>query len=777
MDLPISWLADWLGGWAEGPTEIARTLERLGYEVDGMAAAEAGLRSVKLAEVLEREPHPAADRLSVLQLSLGDGERVQVVTAAPNGYPGDRVWHAPAGTVLPDGRLVGTEHLRGVRSMGMLLSGAEAGYLGAGEGLWIWRGEGRPGDPWPQVMGSDTVLQLSLTPNLAQYGHSILGVARDLAAAADRPLPVVPPAPDLSGGARLARIEARDLCPVYAVAQLECGDPSGPLPWIWQRRLALAGARLVHPVVDATNAVRIDMGQPLHAFDLDCVHLPLVVRRAEWHEALVLLDGRALALTPEDLVIADAEGPVALAGVMGGQRTAVSAKTRRVLLESAHFDRASVYRTARRHQIASDAAARFGRGTDPEAALPAVVRFHQVLTQFGASATLAAVQLEGQVPAPRHVPFRPDRLRIWTGLALGDAELAQQLDRSGFSLEAGRVRVPSWRPDIEGAQDLAEEISRIVGMEAIPARLPARAGTGTPDPEMRQADRVRDWLVAAGLTEVVTRSLIPPGSSDPLGLPPAVHVVRNPLRAEESVLRTSVWPGLLEAARYNRDRGIGRVGLFEVGPAYGGRATAPVEWLEAGILVTLGEWADLFGPIQRTVYDLKGWVDELSRRLGWGFRWGGAPPSAALHPGRSLAIMRAGELWGELGELHPSVQEAWRLPRTAVARWRIPSAAVAEHGRSSRMSPPPPYPAVRRDVSLRIPEGTSWAVIEELLHRSAGAHVESIRPFDQYQDASGPSVTVAIYYRAPDRTLTDSEVDAQLDGLVAQMEQNGISRR
>lgn len=777
MDLPISWLADWLHEGAEGPGAVASALERMGYEVDGIEVAEAGLHTVQLARVLERKPHPAADRLSVLQLVLGPGDPVQVVTGAANGHPGDRVWYAAPGTVLPDGRRLGTEHLRGVRSMGMLLSGAEAGYVGAGHGLWVWEGEGQPGDSWVQVMGPDTVLHLSLTPNLAQYGHSVLGIARDVAAAASRPLPALPAAPPLTAGERLARIEAADLCPVYAVAPLECADPAGPLPWHWQRRLALAGARLIHPVVDATNAVRIDMGQPLHAFDQDRVRLPLVVRRAAPDEVLVLLDGRSVTLTPEDLVIADGEGPVALAGVMGGQRTAVTSETRRVLLESAHFDRTSVYRTARRHQIASDAAARFGRGTDPAAALPAVARFHQILSQFSVPATLGAVQLEGQMPAPRYVPFRPDRLRIWTGLALGDAELGQQLDRSGLSLEAGRVRVPSWRPDIEGAQDLAEEVARLVGMDAIAARLPARPTVGVPDLEMRQADRLRDWLVAAGLTEVVTPSLIPDGLSEQLGLPPAVHRVKNPLREGEAVMRTSVWPGLLDVARYNRDRGQGRVGLFEVGPAYGGTAAAPVEWLEAGVLMTLGEWPDLFGPVQRSVYDIKGWVEEVSHRMGWGFRWSGGSGSPALHPGRSLTIRRDGEWWGELGELHPSVQEAWRLPRTAVARWRLPAPAGAERGHYVRVSAPSPYPAVRRDVSLRIPEGASWAAVDEMLHRSAGAHVESIRPFDQYQDALGSSVTVAIYYRAPDRTLTDTEVDAQLEGLVKELSDNGISRR
>ncbi len=279
MDLPLSWLGEWLPGLDMAPERIAGQLEQMGYELDGMVTAEAGLAAVQLVEVLERHAHPAADRLAVLRVTAGGGDAVQVITGAANGHPGDRAWYAPPGTTLPDGRVLGTEHLRGVRSEGMLLSALELGYVGGGEGLWIWQGPGQVGERWPTVVGSETVLQLSLTPNLAQYAHSVLGVARDLAALDRRPLPPGPASPRLTGGDPLVRIEAPDLCPRYAVAQLEHVTPAGPLPWGWQRRLALAGVRLIHPVVDATNAVRIDMGQPLHAFDRDRVRLPLVVRR------------------------------------------------------------------------------------------------------------------------------------------------------------------------------------------------------------------------------------------------------------------------------------------------------------------------------------------------------------------------------------------------------------------------------------------------------------------------------------------------------------------
>ncbi len=778
MDLPVSWLREWLPGLDMVPERIAAQLEQMGYELDGVVTAEAGLAAVQLGEVLERHAHPAADRLAVLLVADGGGEPVQVVTGAPNGHPGDRVWYAPPGTTLPDGRVLGTEHLRGVRSEGMLLSARELGYVGGGEGLWIWQGPGKVGERWPTVVGSETVLQLSLTPNLAQYDHSVLGVARDLAARDRAPLPAWPASPRLAGDEVLVRLEAPDLCPRYAVALLECATPSGTMPWVWQRRLALAGVRLIHPVVDATNAVRIDMGQPLHAFDRDRVRLPLVVRRAAAGEPLVLLDGRTVTLDPDDLVIADGDGPVALAGVMGGQRSAVTADTRRVLLESAHFSRAGVYRTARRHQLVSDAAARFGRGTDVEAVLPAVGRFVDLLHTFGVNVAGGAVQVVGPVPTRRHVLFQPARLRIWTGLDLDDEALAGELDRSGFILEAGRVRVPSWRPDIEGPQDLAEEVIRLVGMDAVPARLPARATPGVADPDTRQTDQLRDWLVAGGFVEVVSRSFVPSGVSERLGLAPAVHVVKNPLREDEAVMRTSVWPGLLDAARYNRGRGSERLALFEVGPVYLGTPAAPRERVEAGVLATLGEWPALFGASRQSVYDLKGLVEELSRRLGWRFDWGPwTEPAGALHPGRALAIVRDGQVWGALGELHPAVLQAWRLPRTAVARWHVPPVMAGQRRDGERPVPPPPYPAVRRDVSLLVPDGMPWAHVAALLQHHAGADVESIRPFDRYVDLSGTAVTVAIRYRAADRTLTDADVEARQAVLVSALAEAGIVRR
>lgn len=780
MDLSTNWLGDWVPSAKGDPRRVAATLEQMGYELDGVTAAEAGLGEVVLVAVAARDAHPAADRLSVLTVR-GRGAEMQVVTAAPNGRPGDKLWYAPPGTVLPDGRTIEVEQFRGVRSEGMLLSAEELGYQQAGAGLWVWDGPGAAGDTWAELMGSDTVLHLTLTANLAQFGHSVLGAARELAAAWREELPTLPAAPDVTYDAPLIRVEAPDLCPRYALALFRCNPSAARTPWEWQRRLTLAGVRLIHPVVDATNAVRVELGQPLHAFDRAAVTLPIVVRRASAGESLELLDGRTLTLVSEDLVIADAGGPIALAGVMGGQRAAVSRTTTEVLLESAHFDRTAVYRTARRHAVLSDAAARFGRGTDPGAVLTGITRFAYFLQQFGVAAELQSAGSAGEMPPVKEVPFQPDRLRVWTGLDLEDPELVRHLGRAGFSVQGSRVAVPSWRPDIEGPQDLAEEVARLVGMEAVPVRLPPRPGLGGEDPDTAEQDRLRDWLAAAGGQEVVTKSFIAPGVSEALGLPVPVHRIQNPLREEEAVMRTSVWPGLLEVARYNRDRGRERLEIFEVGPVYLGRPEAPRERVEVGMLMTLGIWPNLHEAEQRTVYHLKGMVEELSRRFHWRLEWrewAEAPGSGALHPGRSLHIWRDGERWGELGELHPSVLTAWRLPRTAVARWYVPATVVSSLGPFTRPAVPSPYPAIRRDLSLRIPTGMAWRTIDELLHLEGGPHLEAVHAFDRYEDpAAGLSVTVALRFRAIDRTLTDREVDEAVAAVLGALSARGIERR
>jgi phenylalanyl-tRNA synthetase beta chain len=769
MEIVYSWIARHLGDLP--PVEqVARDLERLGYEVVAVDPAEPGLDAVTLAAVTERRPHPVRPDLAILTLDVGRGTPATVVTGAANGRPGERVWWAPPGTRLRDGRTLETRPIAGVASEGMALAASELG-LRAGPGdLWIWTGPEPAGSRWPDVMGRDWRLTLELTANLAQFAQSAFGLAGDLAALYRRPRPALARREVLPAAGQV-RLEAPDRCPVYALWEAEVGP--GELPWHRQRQLLGAGFRLISSVVDATNYVLMDIGQPLHAFDADTVALPVVVRLARPGERLELLDGRMVDLDPEDLVIADREKVLALAGIMGGRGSGVGPFTRRILVESAHFTAPGIYRTARRLGILSDAALRFSRGTDPARPAAGLALMEQLLREAGALVTAGPAWVAGTAPPPRTVPWRPDRIRIWLGVDWSDERMAADLQRLGFAVQDGRVAVPSDRPDVGGEQDLAEEIMRLEGTDAIPARLPPAAAPAAREPAEARADRVRAVMVAAGYTEVLTRALIAPGVAPRFGWPEAVHRLLNPLREEESVLRPRLLPGVLAAARYNHERQVERVAFFEVGKAFGGTPEAPAEWLELAAVLTLEPAAGLFGGDHPVVYDLKGTFETLAERLGWAVRSEAGPVPPYLHPGRALALYEGERLLGHLGELHPDVAEAWHLPRTGILWLELP----ATWDRREPVRRPSRFPAVRRDLSLAVPDGVAYQEMAAVITEAAGPLLEALWPFDEYFGGGGRSVAVALVFRAADRTLTDAEVDAAVARVVASLARRGVERR
>lgn len=769
MDIVYSWIGRHLPELPPAE-QVARDLERLGYEVAAVEPVEQGLEDVVLADVVERRSHPARADLAVLTLDAGNRGRVTVVSGAANGRPGDRVWYAPPGVTLPDGRTLAARTFAGVPSEGMALAAAELGLRAGPEDLWIWSGPEPPGSRWPDVMGRDWRLSLELTANLAQFAQSAFGLAGDLAALYGRPRPVLADRTVSAEGAPV-RLEAPDRCPVYALWAAEVGP--GELPWSRQRQLLGSGFRLISPVVDATNYVLMDIGQPLHAFDADTVALPIVVRLARAGEQLELLDGRVIDLDPEDLVIADREKVLALAGVMGGRHSAVGPSTRRILVESAHFAAPGIYRTARRLGLMTDAALRFSRGTDPARPAAGIKSVEDLLAEAGALVASGPAWIAGAAPPARTVAWRPERIRLWLGVDWPDERLAADLTRLGFAVVDGRVRVPSDRPDVAGEQDLAEEVMRLEGTDAIPARLPPAVAPAAREATEARADRVRATMVAAGYTEVLTRALTAPGVAPGFGWPEAVHRIVNPLREEESVLRPRLLPGVLAAARYNRERQVERVAFFEVGKAFGGTPEAPREWLELAAVLTLEPEPGLFGGDHPSVYDLKGTLEALVERLGWIVRCEPEPIPSYLHPGRALALFEDDRLLGHLGELHPDTAEAWHLPRTGVLWMELP----AVWDRRAPVRRPSRFPAVRRDLSLSVPPGVSYRDVAGTVAARAGPLLEAFWPFDEYFGGGGRSVAVALVFRAPDRTLTDDEVDAAMDRLVAALARLGVERR
>ncbi|MBX5468166.1 MAG: phenylalanine--tRNA ligase subunit beta [Firmicutes bacterium] len=772
MKLSYRWLEQYLPELPP-PEEVAEALVRMGLEVAAVVPFGQEWAEVELVELIARHPHPRSDRLWLAEVERGGGQRVTVVTGAPAVPPRTRLWWAPPGTVLADGRRLETVTILGVPSPGMLLAAEELGFVSPEPGLWQWSGPEPVGTRLLAALGGpDWVLDLELTPNLASFAQSVWGVARELAALWDRKL-LRPGEPWRFGSAALARVADPADCPAYGVLTVR-----GPFPMVtplWmQMRLRAVDQRLTHPAVDATNFLLFDLGQPLHAFDADRLAWPLEVRRARPGERLVTLDGVERELCTEDLVIADRRGPVALAGVMGGAETAVGPKTQRIALESAHFSAARVYRTARRHNLLTEAAQRFGRGTDWQMAPVAAARW--VAWVASAEAVEASQWLKAKTSTHR-LPWRPDRIRQLLGVTWDDAEMAQGLERLGFAVAGDSVTVPTWRVDIEGEADLAEEVARLKGLDQIPERMPTLPlAVGARHPREALRDAVRQLMVEAGFWEVITRSLTAPEREGELVPDWAPVVVQNPLRDEERQLRRGLLPGLLETLAYNRARTDQPLRLFEVGPVFAWSPEGAREWDEVAAAMALEREAAWPPGTEPSVYDLKGTVEWLSEALGWPLIWSqeGVPPF--LHPGRALVVRAgaSGEPVGWLGELHPRWADRYQLRRVGVLAVRLmPHGAPSARGKVR----PSRYPEVVRDLSLVMRPQGSWSEVAEAVAAALAPDLVRFSPIDRYTGEFGTSITVRFWFQSDTGTLTDAAVEAEMAAIVSKLEQQGYRRR
>lgn len=767
------------------PEDLVPLWVKLGIEVAGMEAFGAEYATVELVEVVARTPHPDADHLSLVEVRRGDGSRVTVVTGASNGVPGDRLWYGPPGTRLLDGRILKTAKLRGVPSPGMLMSAEELGLAdGKGDGLWVWDGPEPLGTSFLTVAGGpDTIFDLELTPNLAAFDQSALGLARDLAALLDRPLPTLPSS--FAYGADPGLI-GEVACPLYGVVALAV-ERLLPTPVWMQTLLRAVGARPISPLVDLTNFLLWDLGEPLHVFDQDQVHLPITVRAARAGEHLVGLDGVDYALTAADLVIADRRGPIALAGVIGGAASAVSSGTRHVLLEAAHFDAPGIYQTMRRHRLETEAALRFGKGTDPEAAMAAPTALLSLLQGFGAVQVVGSAMAGGLV-ARRSFPFRGDRLRVLLGVDWEDSTFLRDLERLGFAVRAGDVVVPRWRPDVEGIHDLAEEVLRVEGVDRIRSRpLSGRVTAGGRPPAKDRLFALKQAWAEAGYQEVATRSFTAPEREAPfLGdQGPSPVAVVNPLRDDERTIRRSLLPGLVETVRQNRARSEEPLGLFEVGLVFvkdeGGTVDERAALAAVLNLFPPERWPK--GP-SPTVLDLKAAVEWVWARLGLApLELVESPPPPWAHPGRVAFLASADGVQGTVAELHPRLAEGYRTgPLAAVtldlgnpAAWSLRKPAVLRPSR---------FPSVTRDLSLVLPSGWNYGRLCRAFDAAVAGALERRRAvtgatelIDRYEGAFGVSYTFRLVLQPERETLEEQAIERILTRVLNDLRAEGIELR
>ena len=783
----------WLMDYVEIPWPVEELADRLtmaGVKVEALEPlAPKALGGIVVGQVRRLERHPAADQLWVVEVDVGSSVRT-VVTGAANLQVGNRVPVALPGSQLPGGRRIEAATFRGVVSEGMLCSEAELEVGDDAAGIWILPDDAPVGRSVLEALGlDDTVLHLEIYPNRPDC-LSVIGVAREVAALAGARLRL----PDLrvdeldepAERATAVEVADPDLCHRYTARVLRAVR-IGPSPaWLVQR-LRVAGMRSINNVVDVTNFVMWEWGQPLHAFDYDqLAEGRIVVRRARPGERLVTLDGVERELDRDMLVIADAERAVGVAGVMGGANSEVTGATHAVLLESATFHPVSVRRTARRLGLRTEASHRFEKGLDPNWAAAASLRAAQLMQELAGAQVLAGmVDVYPRPVAPWTVSCRPQRIRRLLGSDVSDDQIQRYLEALEFRVEREgerwMVTVPTFRRDVQEEADLVEEVARLFGYDRLPEALPGGAAqVGGQRPPLPLLDRIREALVAQGLLECMTYSFQAASTADrlrwPAGDPRRRFIaLRNPLSEEYAVMRTSLFGGLLETAARNRSRGARAVHVFEIGAVYHPKALPvtelPEEHRKIGILmmgpVPQAQWGSRTA--EASFYHLKGVVERLLGALGLAGTF--APGNdASLHPGRQAVVSVDGQEAGILGEVHPLVAAAYDLEGVRIQLAELDVGILSGAARQeTRYRPLPRFPAVDRDIALLVPKTVSADAVTRCIHAAAGPLLEDVALFDVYegpQVASGyRSLAYSLTLRAPDRTLTDAEANGVIERI------------
>jgi phenylalanyl-tRNA synthetase beta chain len=803
MLVPLSWLQSVLPPLTATGRQVADALIRVGLEVERVEAI--GIEPLVVGEIREiaEEPQKNGKTIRWCQVEVGEPEIRGIVCGASNFAVGDLVVVALPGAVLPGGFTIAARKTYGHVSDGMICSARELGIGDAHDGIIVLAPEPgvEPGTDAAVLLDLvDEILDIAVTPDRG-YTMSLRGVAREVAIALELPF-ADPGARVLPGGLGYGvEVELADPvgCDHYVALTIQDLDPAATTPAWMRRRLERGGMRSISLAVDVTNYVMLELGQPLHAFDADRLTSGITVRSAQPGEIIRTLDGVDRKLDPADLVITDSEGPVALAGVMGGERTEINANTRRILIESAHFAPTRIALSARRHRLPSEASRRYERGVDPALCIAAAAAAAALLSELGGSRATAYtdVDLRPQLPDitlraayPGEVGGHPIPLGI----------VCRRLEEVGANISGKDpiiVVPPPWRPDLREPIDLVEEVLRLEGFDRLPIRLPrAPAGRGF-TPRQRQRRGISRALATAGYVEVQTSPFMGP---DPLGLPDGdprreALRLRNPLSAEEAYLRTTLLPGLLAALGRNVSRGRRDVALFETGTVFRARddaaflapppaAVRPSPEVLAALDASLPAQPERAAVVIAGLAEPAGWWG-AGRPAEWSDVVGAASAAAAAvqleltveaadeapwHPGRCARLKVNGQTAGYAGELHPALLERLELPpRTCAGEVWLD--VLASAGELVQVAPLSTYPPGIVDVALVVPDAVASSAVTAALRAGAGELLESLTLFDLYRGAPIPagsrSLAYTLTFRAPDRTLSGDEVNALRDSAVA----------
>jgi phenylalanyl-tRNA synthetase beta chain len=791
MKFSEQWLREWVSPQL-ATQALADQITMAGLEVDAVEPVAAAFDGVVVAEVVEKVQHPDADKLSVCRVDDGSGEPVQVVCGAPNVAVGQKVPFARVGAVLPgdattNGFKIKKAKLRGQESRGMICSASELGLEEeTSQGILELPASAPVGEDFRAWLGlDDHTIEVDLTPNRGDC-LSVKGMAREVGVLNRLPVagPVMAPVAATHDETFPVRVEDPEHCPRYIGRLIKGVDVTAETPLWMVERLRRSGIRSIDPVVDVTNYVMVELGQPLHAFDRANLHGAVIVRLAREGERLVLLDGQEVTLADGTLVIADERGPLAIAGVMGGEHSGVSPETRDIFLESAFFAPLAVAGQARGYGLHTDASHRFERGVDPELAREAAERATALLVEItgGEPGPLVEAASHAHLPGERQVRLRAARLEQALGKALPAEEVAEILERLGMTVERTAegwlVWAPSWRFDIAIEEDLIEEVARIHGYNRLPVRRPQARLALRPDHEARTPQgRLRRQMVARGYQEAVTYSFVAPELQKAL-LPEAVSpVLANPISADLSVMRASLFPGLVRALIHNLNRQQTRVRLFETGLIFRGDLDALQQLPMLGALVCGTREPEGWAASREAVdfFDLKGDLESLLAMSGEPDAWRFEPAEhPALHPGQCARVLHRGEEAGWIGTLHPAVRAQLGLKVDAVL-FEVRLDALT-HGRVPAFTPLSRFPEVRRDLAFLVDEDLPVQALLDTLRGQAGEWLTECRLFDVYQGKGVPegrkSVALGLTWQHPSRTLNDEEINQLVDAIVTESRQH-----
>lgn len=782
MRFPLSWLAEYIE-FDVAPEELASRLTMAGLEVEELTRVGGDILDILVAEIVDMGPHPNADKLTLCKVNDGTST-LDIVCGADNMKTGDKVALAPVGTRLPpgekfpEGMKIKKSKIRGEVSLGMLCAENELGLGTGDDGIMILPPDAQPGTRLIEALGlEDTVIEVGVTPNRADC-LSLLGIAREVGAMLGRGVTYPEARVSESAGDvhELASVEIRDTegCQRYSCRVIR-GVTIGPSPPWLVRRLEASGLRPVNNVVDATNYVLLELGQPLHAFDYDLLAGgAIVVRAAGEGEKMVTLDGEERTLSPEDLLICAGERPVALGGVMGGAETEVSAQTANILLESACFSPVRVRKTSRRTGLRSESSYRFERGVDPNGVTRALDRTAALIIELAGGKAAKGVIDAYPVPRePLELDLRVERANAVLGTDIPEGRMAEILASIGMEAtpDGGgtvSVRVPTFRVDVEREIDLIEEIARLYGYGEIPTTVPPAAMKTEHYGDRRPfEERIRGVMAGAGFLEVINFSFDDPEASRPFSPAEPVGIL-NPLSSESSVMRTSLLPALLKNVSMNLNRQEGDLRLFELGRCFEAHEGGglPDESYHLACAVTGSGGVELWSAGEADFFDLKGVLENLfdSMSLGREVNFAPGPEVGFLHPGISAALVAGDTPLGLAGELHPSYQEKLGLRQRVFIFELNLDRLYAIKARGGRVfNPVPRYPSLRRDVALIVDEDLLAGGILEEIERMKSSQIEDAFVFDVFSggtvEKQKKSVAISLILRSAEKTLTDDEAN------------------